>query len=239
MEQKKISVCMATYNGELYIEDQLKSILNQLSKNDEVIISDDGSMDNTLNIIKSFNDPRIVLYHSSYKNVILNFENAIKKANGELIFLADQDDIWYDNKVTESVKVLENYDLVFTNLNVFSNTIDESYLMYDVERDYNGFTRNLIKNHCVGATMAFKATLLKYILPFPKHIEMHDMWIYFISSFYGKTYYYNQPLIYYRRHGQNVSNTGGKTTNNVFKIFKIRMVWVISIFKRMIKTSNG
>ncbi|PCJ97706.1 MAG: alpha-L-Rha alpha-1,3-L-rhamnosyltransferase [Flavobacteriaceae bacterium] len=235
MEKKSISVCIATYNGELYIEEQLKSILKQLNENDEVIISDDGSTDRTIEILKSFDDPRIKLHHSSFQNVILNFENALQKATGEIIFLSDQDDIWFKNKVVESLKVLEKNDLVFSNLSVFSNEVAENYNMYDLNKNCNGFVRNFIKNNCVGATMAFKSKVLKYAIPFPKHIEMHDMWLFFITSFYGKTFYYKKPLIYYRRHGLNVSNTGEKTTNSIIKIIKIRIRMLVAILKRIVK----
>ena len=78
-----ISVCIATYNGEKYIKEQLDSIINQLDQNDEIIISDDGSSDRTLNIIESYNDNRIVLYKNSFKNVVLNFEFAISKSKGD------------------------------------------------------------------------------------------------------------------------------------------------------------
>jgi len=88
-----ISVCIATYNGEKYIKEQLDSIINQLDKNDEIIISDDGSSDNTIKIIESYKDGRIVLYKNSFKNVVLNFEFAIDKSKGDYIFLSDQDDI--------------------------------------------------------------------------------------------------------------------------------------------------
>ncbi len=232
---KRISICMATYNGEQYIKVQLESILKQLNENDEVVISDDGSTDRTIDIINSFNDPRIKIYQGNFQDVVLNFENVLGKATGDIIFLSDQDDIWYDCKVMQSLKLLEEYDLLFSNLSVFSSDPGEYVNMYSPKSNYQGIHRNFIKNHCVGATMAFKSHLLKYALPFPKNIEMHDIWIFFISSFYGKTFYYNQPLIYYRRHGLNVSNTGGKSTNSLIKIIQIRITWIISLIKRITK----
>jgi len=234
---RPISVCMTTYNGALYIKEQLSSILPQLGANDEVLISDDGSTDETINIIQSFKDSRIILFHSNFKNVILNFEYVVSKATGEIIFLSDQDDIWYSNKVEKSLQLLEKNDLIFTNVNVFQTTTEKGKLMYDLKKNYNGIQRNFIKNHCVGATMAFKSHVLKYALPFPKRIEMHDMWIFFISSFYGKTLYYEKPLIHYRRHGLNVSNTGGKTSNSIFRIIVIRISWIYYLFMRIIKTT--
>ncbi|WP_165749400.1 glycosyltransferase family 2 protein [Cellulophaga sp. Z1A5H] len=232
---EKISVCIATYNGELYIEDQLDSILKQLRPNDEIIISDDSSTDRTIEIIKALRDTRIKIFHSSHRNLILNFENAIEKASGDIIFLSDQDDIWYPNKVEILLNKLENYDLIFTNLNIFNENIKNSQAMFPVDKDYNNVFQNFVKNHCVGATMAFKAHLLKYALPIPKNIEMHDMWIYLIGATYGKTFYYRQPLIYYRRHDSNASNTGGKTTNSLLEIIKIRITWIKVLLKRMEK----
>ena len=94
-----ISVCIATYNGGAFIKDQIYSILLQLSQNDEIIISDDGSRDSTLNILFSFNDSRIKIYKNGGKHgVVSNFENAIKHATGDYIFLCDQDDVWMPGK---------------------------------------------------------------------------------------------------------------------------------------------
>ena len=95
-----ISVCIATYNGEKYLRKQLDSILNQLEYNDEVIISDDGSSDETLNIISSYNDKRIHVFHNKGEHgVVKNFENGLNHVLGDYIFLCDQDDIWKSNKV--------------------------------------------------------------------------------------------------------------------------------------------
>ena len=105
----KVSVCLATYNGEKYIYDQLISILKQINKNDEVIISDDGSTDSTLDIVRSISDDRIKVYNSCstlkvvdyetrLSRIYLNFKNAILKSSGDVIFLSDQDDIWLDDK---------------------------------------------------------------------------------------------------------------------------------------------
>ncbi|MDE5758415.1 MAG: glycosyltransferase, partial [Allobaculum sp.] len=90
-----ISVCIATYNGERYIETQIRSILDQLNEDDEIIISDDSSTDRTLDIIRSLNDSRIKLFAGNkFHSRTFNFENALKQATGDFIFLSDQDDIW-------------------------------------------------------------------------------------------------------------------------------------------------
>lgn len=226
---------MTTFNGEKYIVAQLNSILPQLDRDDEIIICDDGSTDKTLNIIDSLNDSRIKVFHNSFRNVILNFESALEKAEGDHIFLSDQDDIWYDNKVAELCQVLESYDLVYTNATVFKEDLKSGVLFNN--KDHYHYLNNFIKNHCLGATMAFNAKVLEYSLPFPRKIPMHDMWIYFISALYVKAYYYKKPLIYYRRHGANVSNASDKTTNSLAKIIGIRITLLVLISKRVILIS--
>jgi len=108
-----VSICMATYNGESHLKEQLSSILNQKFVNNknielEIIISDDNSTDKTLDLIKDFNDSRIKVFkhnkkkyksYSSLFSVTKNFENAIKYSSGDYIFLSDQDDMWYSNKL--------------------------------------------------------------------------------------------------------------------------------------------
>lgn len=114
-----ISVCMATYNGEKYIKEQLKSILKQLGPCDEVVISDDGSKDNTKDVIDSIEDKRIHYYvNSGTHGFTHNFENALRHASGNFIFLSDQDDIWMDNKVSIVMEALKTADFVTHDLSL-------------------------------------------------------------------------------------------------------------------------
>ncbi|MFA6072445.1 MAG: glycosyltransferase [Janthinobacterium sp.] len=109
----RISVCIATFNGAKYIKAQLSSILNQLGKDDEVIVSDDSSSDHTIEIIRQFNDSRIKIYSDNkFQSPILNFEHAISKATGKYIFLSDQDDEWAPDKVATLLPLLEEKMLV-------------------------------------------------------------------------------------------------------------------------------
>ena len=139
-----ISVCMATYNGARFIKQQIDSILPQLSADDELIISDDGSTDGTLEIIASYEDERIkILHHQknpafakikysrNFYCVTENFENALKIANGDYIFLSDQDDVWKENRVKRVLAELCNSDCVMCNYDVIDSNdkiIYESFL---------------------------------------------------------------------------------------------------------------
>src|ERR1700712_935438 len=90
------SVCLACYNGEKHIKEQIESILIQLDPSDELIISDDSSIDDTILIVKSIRDKRIKLYINEKPSgrPTENFQNALRKAKGTFVFLSDQDDIW-------------------------------------------------------------------------------------------------------------------------------------------------
>ncbi|EGF56173.1 glycosyltransferase, group 2 family protein [Bacteroides fluxus YIT 12057] len=120
-----ISVCIATYNGEKFIKEQLDSILHQLSDEDEIIISDDSSTDATLDIIKKYLDKRIVIIdNQKFHSPVYNFENAIKQAKGDYIFLADQDDVWLPHKIDSLLPHLVENDLVLSNAKVVDASLN-------------------------------------------------------------------------------------------------------------------
>ena len=235
-----ISVCMATYNGEKYIRDQLQSILTQLSENDEVIISDDSSTDQTINIIQDLNDDRIILLENQkFNSPIYNFENALKFASGDIIFLSDQDDIWKAGKVKIMKNYIKNYNLVLSDAEIIDGEgriLEESF--YKINRSKGGIIRNIVKNSYLGCTMAFNRKILNKILPFPKDLPMHDWWIGLISEMYGKVYFLEDKLISYRRHENNATKTGSKSNYNLFQKIKFRYILFKNLFIKKIKKSN-
>ena len=222
----KISVCMATYNGEKFIQQQIDSILEQLSDRDELIISDDGSTDSTISIIKKYDDKRVFLYtNSGINGVAHNFENALRHASGDFIFLSDQDDIWEADKVSTLVKELANYDCVLHNAYLIDAAGDflENDL-FSIYKSRKGYIKNLFRNTFVGCCMAFKKELLKNILPIPKEITMHDMWIALIAEKKGETKLISDKLIQYRRHDNNASTTSNKTKFSKYYQLKYRLI---------------
>lgn len=231
-----ISVCMPTYNGEKYIKEQLDSILSQISVDDEVIISDDSSTDETLEIIKSYNDSRLkVLENNHYKSPIYNLENALKQAKGDYIFLADQDDVWFPNKVEKLLLCLTDYDCVVSDATVVNSdmtVIHESFM--EINHSRKGFVNNLIKNGFLGCCMAFSSSLLKIVLPFPKNIPMHDSWIGLNATLKGKVLFLDEPLIYYRRHESNASCSSEKSKNTLSTKIKHRYNLFVETMKRFI-----
>jgi len=231
---KMISVCIATYNGEKYIKEQLNSILGQLSENDEIIISDDGSFDRTLDIIKSIDDMRIkVLENQSFKSSIFNFENALNHSIGDIIVLSDQDDIWKENKIEVITKFMKFNDLVISDAEIIDekgNVIQNSF--YSLNNSKNGFVNNLWKNSYLGCTMAFNSKILKKALPFPKDTPMHDWWIGLIGAMYGKTSLIDEKLVSYRRHSENVSTTSQKSRYNFARKIIFRYVMLKNLVFR-------
>jgi glycosyltransferase involved in cell wall biosynthesis len=239
MHNNKISVCMATYNGEKYIKQQLFSIINQLPNSyDEILISDNSSSDDTILRIQEIDDNRIKIYNSNARNVIFNFENSISKATGDYIFLADQDDIWSKDKIKIILPELEENLLVFSNFILFNDdkNIDKENTLFDKGINQSGFIKNLIKNRFTGATMAFKKELLDYAMPFPKSIPMHDIWLGLLAEYYGKVKYIDIPLLYYRKHTNNLSETGLKSSKKITEKLKTRYNLIVCFSKRILQT---
>lgn len=201
----RISVCIPTCNGEKYIQRQMDSILSQLGENDEVVISDDSSTDHTIEIIKAYNDSRIKLIENcTFKSPIFNLENALKRANGDYVFLSDQDDIWLPGKVNITLEKLCHYDIVICNGHITDQNgkiIHDSYFGW--KGSGQGFFKNLRKNSYLGCSLAFNRKILDFILPFPKKIAMHDIWIGMVGELIGKSYFIQEQLFLYRRHNDN------------------------------------
>ena len=223
--RKKISVCLASYNGEKYIKEQLESILPQLEKYDEIVISDDGSSDRTLEIVQLLEDSRIKIIHNLKKNgLTYNFENALKNATGDIIFLSDQDDVWLPNKISVSLNWLDNNDLVVTNCKITDsdlNILNESYFALNDSK--SGFLKNFYRSSYLGCCTTFKRELLKDLLPFPSNLYLyHDWWIGFIADAKYKVKFVDTPCLLYRRHDNNMSSTGNKSKQSLLKRFRDR-----------------
>jgi glycosyltransferase involved in cell wall biosynthesis len=210
---EKVSVVIATYNGEAHLKDQLTSIFTQLPANSEVIISDNGSTDNTIKIISDFDHPAVKLFvNNEKKGVTKNFENALRNASGDIIFLSDQDDVWLPNKIEVCMEVLQTFDTVVSNCTVVDENLEVIIpSMFGIQKSEPGIIRNFISNNYMGSCMAFKKSVLELALPFPSKIPMHDIWLGFVSELFFKSAFIEDRLILYRRHLSNSSNTGAKS----------------------------
>lgn len=198
-----ISVCMATYNGERFIKQQLCSILNQLNETDEVIVADDASTDNTCSIIQSLHDHRIRLFHTTFHSCKWNFQFALQQAKGDIIFLADQDDVWFENKVKCCIEELEHCDLIVTNsieTDANLNILNPDF--FSIYHSGKGVVKNSLNNTYYGSCMAFHRSLLSDALPLPPTDEIgHDIWLGLVAELTRrKVCFFPLPLMFYRRH---------------------------------------
>lgn len=247
-----ISVCIATYNGEKYIAEQIRSILPQLGEDDEILVSDDNSTDSTLDIIKEIHDYRIrivehkrsfvVKRHSNGYYCTNNFSNAIKNAKGDYIFLSDQDDIWMPNKVEIVMEKLQDNDFVMTNFSVIDNShkirIEKYFKTNPLSKNW---FRNFNKNVYFGCCIAMKATAIKKYIPIPHSIVSYDIWLGTLHLLDKKELcFVNQPLLMYRRHGSNISYATESHSKNsiIFKIFW-RIQFLIALFKFIKKDKHN
>ena len=183
---------MATHNGAKWIEIQISSILSQLGPDDELIVEDDTSVD------------------ERNLGVDLTFERALSLAKGDILFLSDQDDVWYPEKVARFMSAFkENPDvtLVLSDADIIDSdgeAADKTY--FNRRGDFiPGVIPNIMKCKFLGCAMAMKASMREFFLPFPKNIPGHDMWIGVINEYYGKSLFIPNSLIGYRRHGDNLS----------------------------------
>ncbi|MDD7280535.1 glycosyltransferase [Floccifex sp.] len=215
--RKSISVAMACYNGEKYIEQQLCSILKQLSEKDEIIISLDPSNDATKEIIESFNDARIHIISGPGKGVIKNFENAIAHTSNEVIFLSDQDDVWLDGKVDLANLICDDCSLVLHDAIIVDENLKEiEPSFFEYRKVKKGILNNIVRNSYIGCCMIFDSKLKQDILPFPV-IPMHDQYIGLIAEKQKKVKWISKPYLLYRRHDSNVSQMHSSSISQQLK----------------------
>lgn len=205
-----ISVCIATYNGEHYIERQLRSILSQLGPTDEVVISDDGSTDGTLSVVRAIASPLIHIYvNEGDHGYTPNFENALRHATGDIIFLADQDDEWCEGKVKTMMQLLQTHALAVSDAVVVDDegrTLAPSF--YAERQPRRTWLGNVIKFGYLGCCMAFRREVLKRALPFPANHVLctHDNWLFLVAKTYYKVAISDARLIRYCRHAGAISS---------------------------------
>lgn len=238
VKRVRISVAMITYNGEKYLREQLDSMLCQLSEQDEIIVSDDGSTDGTLTILKEYQnkDNRIRVIEGPRAGIKKNVEHALQQCLGEIIFLADQDDIWKHNKVTRVLEVMdkEKCTLVVHDAQVFQENPEQITMesFFAFRNAGAGVLKNIIKNSYIGCCMAFRREVLERVVPIPSTIEMHDQWIGILSDFYcGKSVFLQEPLLFYRRHEENSS---AMRHYGIGKMIRNRVVFLIRFIGRIL-----
>jgi glycosyltransferase involved in cell wall biosynthesis len=220
----KLSVAICTYNGAKYIEEQLLSILQQRLPINEIVVCDDGSIDNTFSIIKGIANSYSsvewkIKQNVSNLGVIKNFEQAINLCSGDIIFLSDQDDIWRKDKtslIMEYFNKNNRIDVVFSDANIVgedgslltNHSLLEAWsLIPNISLWNEGLKLEIINysNKVTGATMAFRKSALKSFLPFEDNKRcLHDYQIAIYGCAYNSLGIIQDTLISYRQHIDNV-----------------------------------
>jgi len=210
-----VSIALCTYNGGKFLREQLDSLVNQTYPNMEIIILDDNSHDNTINIIEEYAEKHsFIKYYSNSKNIGYqkNFEKAIQLCDGEFLAISDQDDIWRLNKIETLFKYIGDNTLIYHD-SEFINRSGKS-MNLKMSDKFNmvsgGDPMPFLFFNCIsGHSMMFRKCILEYVFPFPK-IGVYDHWIAYMVSLKGNITYIPECLVKHRRHLDNSTHILGK-----------------------------
>jgi glycosyltransferase involved in cell wall biosynthesis len=233
----KISIALCTYNGAQFLQEQLESIAFQTRIPDEVIICDDLSNDNTLEILKNFASkvsfPVRVFLNEQNLGSSKNFEKAIKLCTGDIIFLSDQDDVWHPEKLEKIEKMFSIFPstaVIFTDAEVVDENLKSlGYSLWQSigfsKKEQNYFTRGnfievlLKRNVVTGSTMAFRSEFKRLFFPIPD-VWVHDGWIALLIAFTSDLTIVREPLIKYRQHRMQQVGAGDEGLTIYSKLCK-------------------
>ena len=244
MKNKNISIALCTYNGERFLREQLNSILEQTYQDFEIIIVDDGSTDSTINIINEYvNKYENIYLHQNKINLgfIKNFEKAISLCQGNFICLADQDDIWLDKKLELFLLEIQNNILIYSDailIDEFGNKTNEMLISPNKLVSGNNNKAFLLDNCISGNTMMFKKELVKHLLPIPKDISFHDIWIAFVATTFGSITYTKDAMTLYRRYAEQITSVNKKKHKNFITRFKDKKKTKIKSAKKHLGNLN-
>lgn len=235
----RVSVALCTFNGARFLETQLTSILNQTRLPDEVVVSDDGSTDETLAVVErvwrshpSAVSVQLIRLAEGNVGVTANFERAIRATTGDIIVLSDQDDEWRSDRIEGALAVFETSDdvvlhfgdalLIDAKGNPIGGTLFDALEISPVDlemvRGRNAFSVLLRRNLVTGATTAFRRTLLGAALPFDPD-WVHDEWLAIVAAASGRIEFSTTPRLGYRQHGANA--IGARKPTLRYKVHRV------------------
>ena len=229
-----IPILLSTYNGSRFVKQQLESLFAQSYSQVEIIIRDDGSKGNTLDILRDYNVkllPSTTNLGSKHSFVaLLNY--AMKNSTADYFMFCDQDDVWYANKVEKTLAKMKFMQarygptiplLVHIDLEVVDEslkTIAPSMWKYEhILPNKNAFSRLLIQNIITGSTVMINRALAERCLTIPNDAIMHDWWLGLVASQFGKIGFIAKPTIKYRQDSNN--SIGAKKHFNLHYLFRL------------------
>lgn len=208
-----VSVVMTTYNGDRFVEAQIDSILGQTHRNLELIVSDDGSTDNTMVLLERYkSDPRVrIVTNPNKRGMVSNLEFVLPQARGELIAISDQDDIWRSTKLEKLCEQITGHSAVFCNsefINENGESLGSTLMEQHASRavDIGRHFIRLMRANCVsGHALLFRRKLLDHLLPFNPDL-FYDHQIALVAALNEGLHYCPEVLVYHRQHGNNQQN---------------------------------
>lgn len=236
-----VSVCMATYNGSAYVHEQLHSIMHQLRPEDELVVVDDASTDNTISIIEQFRDCRIkILRNKRNLGHVRTFERCLTQVTNEIIMFSDQDDIWTDDHVGKLLKEFAGSSgprLVYGDFAEFSDQNGLGIRKYFPDFPKSPITRIdffrlliLGKSRMFGCCVALNRELLDKVMPIPARAISHDLWIAYVAALKADIRLVDQVITHRRIHTANITQSRRK----LWKIFKERAYFISLMVYRLI-----
>lgn len=234
MNYENVAVLLCTYNGEAFIREQLDSIIAQDHRNWRIFVSDDGSTDNTLIIIKEYQKylgkDKIELLSGPKKGFSWNFINLIESCGEGYSYyaLSDQDDAWMPNKLSKSIQFLREISsekpAVYCGRTALIDGEGKDIGYSPIFKKQASFRNALIQSIAGGNTMVFNNAARNIIKQTPKYFDIvsHDWWIYIIISGCGGVVNYDsEPTIKYRQHSANIVGSNISWSGRINRIFKL------------------
>jgi glycosyltransferase involved in cell wall biosynthesis len=216
---QRVSVCIASFNGAPWVEEQLRSVLEQLGPTDEVVVVDDASTDDTVEVVESLDDPRIRIHRAPVNAGYAEaFATAIEMATGEYILLSDQDDVWPAGRVDSMLRALRGADVVAGNLVLLDtgSALRGPYgrhpwlLPAAPDRHPWRVVAALALSNVpyFSSAMGIRADFRSVVLPFPPSArELPDAWIALLGLLSRSIAHVGEPVVLRRVHGANTSGT--------------------------------
>lgn len=214
-----VDILLASYCGEKYLKSQLDSLLNQTYKDTKIIIRDDGSTDNSVEIINDYcsryPDKVFSVTGEPTGSALKNFARLLECSDGDYVMFCDQDDVWLPNKVETTLAAMQTAEgegkdipvLVHSDLKVVDgelNVISNSFFDFQkLTPDNTSIPHLLVQNHVTGCTMMINRALKQKCGKIPDDCIMHDWWLALVAAIFGEIVCVYKPTMLYRQHGNN------------------------------------
>lgn len=229
---------MATYRGTRFVGEQIASILKELGPDDELVVVDDASPDETADVIAKIADPRIRLVRSpSNKGYVRTFEEAVRLSKGKFVFLSDQDDVWIQGRLEKMLEALDTHKVVASNFDVLGGG-PRPWIPPLRSSDSRRHLANLFAiligyRAYYGCAMAFRRDAIPLFTPIPGYVrESHDLWLAICGNVAGSIAHLDDATVYRRLHDENQTPAGWRSLS---KIIRARLMLVRLIVEAMLR----